>query len=46
MFSQGELSIDSTQGKRVYGITGEVDLREGFSILLIPNFQLFWRNLL
>ena len=32
VFTGWELSIDSTQGKRVYGITGEVDLREGFSI--------------
>ena len=32
VFTGWELSIESTQGKRIYGIAGEVDLREGFSI--------------
>lgn len=32
VFTGWKLSIESTQGKRIYGIAGEVDLREGFSI--------------
>ena len=32
VFTGWELSIESTQEKRIYGIAGEVDLREGFSI--------------
>ena len=32
VFTGWELSIESTQGKRIYSIAGEVDLREGFSI--------------
>tara|TARA_B100000945_G_scaffold104212_1_gene82445 strand:- start:2249 stop:3688 length:1440 start_codon:yes stop_codon:yes gene_type:complete len=32
VFTGWELSIESTQGKRIYGIAAEVDLREGFSI--------------
>ena len=31
-FTGWELSIESSKDKRIYGITGEVDLREGFSI--------------
>ena len=31
-FTGWELSIESSKDKRIYGITGEVDLREGFTI--------------
>jgi len=31
-FTGWEFSVESSKDKRIYGITGEVDLREGFSI--------------
>ncbi len=31
-FKGWELSVESSKRKRIYGVTGEVDLREGFSL--------------